>query len=638
MSQSVIGALRVNLGLDAAQFNRGAKQAESTTKRLGSQLQKVGAAISAVGAGMALAIRGQINAADDLAKASARIGVPVEALSQLRHAAELSGVSVNSLDNAMQRLSRGMVQNAGRFKDLDVVVRGADGQMRATVDVLQDVADRLAEMPEGAERTALAIELLGRNGAEMLPMLQGGSSGIRQMMEEADRLGLTLDSKTAKAAEAFNDNLLRLRRTMTGFARQITAALLPVLESITDTLADVVRRFGRLSPEMQTFAAVTAAVTAAAGPLLAVVGTLVRSLGLLRAALIALTGPVGLAVGLFTVAAGAAFAYATRADDSVPSIDGAKDAQDKLNEALRIFAETGAPAAGREAIAHARNLKEMARAAVVAAEAQLEVNRASLESMRAFPGAEDVNPAFAGVKADFEASKAELERAQGELSRLRQKVEDLEISLHDAGDAAFALDEIVIQSDRAGRALRGASSGGDELAEKMRQLEEEARRLMAEMERSASQVGDAFESVFVSFVTGAQNARQAIGNLLRDLARLYAQSAFRQLMGAGGSGILGAIAPAAIPAFAGGTNFAPGGLALVGERGPELVNLPRGSRVRTASETRGMMGGHLIVELRGDIDARIAQGAENVVIRRTPGIVRESVSRTIATSRKVPIR
>lgn len=46
-----------------------------------------------------------------------------------------------------------------------------------------------------------------------------------------------------------------------------------------------------------------------------------------------------------------------------------------------------------------------------------------------------------------------------------------------------------------------------------------------------------------------------------------------------------------IPGFATGTNFAPGGLAMVGERGPELVNLPRGSQVFDAQKTKGMMKG-----------------------------------------------
>jgi hypothetical protein len=46
-----------------------------------------------------------------------------------------------------------------------------------------------------------------------------------------------------------------------------------------------------------------------------------------------------------------------------------------------------------------------------------------------------------------------------------------------------------------------------------------------------------------------------------------------------------------VPSFATGTRNAPGGMALVGERGPELVNLPKGSSVATAPETRREMGG-----------------------------------------------
>lgn len=52
-----------------------------------------------------------------------------------------------------------------------------------------------------------------------------------------------------------------------------------------------------------------------------------------------------------------------------------------------------------------------------------------------------------------------------------------------------------------------------------------------------------------------------------------------------------------IPGFASGTSYAPGGMALVGERGPELVNLPRGSRVHTANQTRGMMGANQTISI-----------------------------------------
>jgi hypothetical protein len=58
----------------------------------------------------------------------------------------------------------------------------------------------------------------------------------------------------------------------------------------------------------------------------------------------------------------------------------------------------------------------------------------------------------------------------------------------------------------------------------------------------------------------------------------------RSLIGGGaggGGGLFGALIGAAmgVPAFATGTDSAPGGLSLVGERGPELLNLKQGAQV-----------------------------------------------------------
>lgn len=44
------------------------------------------------------------------------------------------------------------------------------------------------------------------------------------------------------------------------------------------------------------------------------------------------------------------------------------------------------------------------------------------------------------------------------------------------------------------------------------------------------------------------------------------------------------------PRYAVGTNYHPGGPAIVGEEGPELLHLPKGSKVRTANETRDLLG------------------------------------------------
>ena len=322
MASSVIGALRVNLGLDSAQFNRGARQAESRAARLGSQMKKIGAAASLVGAGVALAIRGQLTAADELGKSAQMLGVPVEALSQLQHAAKMSGASLTGLETGLRRLSANMVDFPDKFNDLGIAVRDADGEIRPTTDVMADLADVMEGMPDGAEKTAIAMDLMGRTGAELIPMLNGGEAALRKMMEEADRLGLTITEDTALAAAEFNDNLSRLGGQMQGVVRIITAELAPVLVSISEAVVSVAQKFAGLSDGQRRFAAIAAVVAIAIGPILI-------GLGFLLTGLTALAGPLGLAIiGLAALGGVAAFVASNwdNLKDRFPKITGAIEA------------------------------------------------------------------------------------------------------------------------------------------------------------------------------------------------------------------------------------------------------------------------------------------------------------------------
>jgi hypothetical protein len=82
-------------------------------------------------------------------------------------------------------------------------------------------------------------------------------------------------------------------------------------------------------------------------------------------------------------------------------------------------------------------------------------------------------------------------------------------------------------------------------------------------------------SAFADAVIEGEKLSDVFDALLKDLAQMVIRMAVLRPLAAG---ISGGIAPF-LPAFAGGTNYAPGGLAVVGESGPEVVNLPRGSQV-----------------------------------------------------------
>ncbi len=244
MAQSVIGNLRVILGLDSAQLMRGAKQAEGRIQKLGSQMRKFGIAIGAVSGGVALAMRGALNAADDAGKLAAKVGLSVEALTRLQFAADLSGVATQSLQAGITRLSRAMVDGNEAFAATGIAARDAAGNIRPTEDVLLDLADVFQRMPDGAEKTALAVQLLGRSGADLIPLLNGGSEALRGMMAEADALGLTISKETFKAAEVFNDSLTRIGAVARGFTLQVMAQLAPALAGMAAALADSAKEGG----------------------------------------------------------------------------------------------------------------------------------------------------------------------------------------------------------------------------------------------------------------------------------------------------------------------------------------------------------------------------------------------------------
>ena len=252
MAQAVIGALRVNLGLDSAQFTNGMKGArkglDDFSKKAAVAAAAVAAAATAMAAAFAVGIRKTIDAADEMGKAAQKIGIAVDELSRLKHAADLSGVSFQGLQTSVGRLSRNMLdaaqgigEGAKAFDALGISVTNADGSMRSSTVVMEEIADRFARMPDGATKTALAMQLMGRSGAEMIPMLNAGAAGLRDLTDEADQLGIVIDQKTSKAAENFNDNLTRLWRVKDGIYTKVAADLLPALETLSKRFLDLVK-------------------------------------------------------------------------------------------------------------------------------------------------------------------------------------------------------------------------------------------------------------------------------------------------------------------------------------------------------------------------------------------------------------
>jgi len=250
---SKIGSMRVDLGIDTAQFETGLKKAQGSLGSFG-KIAAVGLAAAAAGAiavsaALAAGIGNALNAADDMGKMAQKVGVGVTALSELKYAADLSDVSTEQLGVGLKKLGANMAAVAGgakgpaanAFKALGLSATDAAGQLKAPDAMFKEIAGKFAGMQDGAGKTALAMAIFGKSGADLIPMLNSGSTGLAAMAEEARALGVVIDEKTAKAAETFNDNITRLKTATGGITVQLAAGLAPALASITDVMVSVAK-------------------------------------------------------------------------------------------------------------------------------------------------------------------------------------------------------------------------------------------------------------------------------------------------------------------------------------------------------------------------------------------------------------
>lgn len=230
----------LGLEVDVAAFARG--EAALETIKVAGQLVK-----KALSAAFDIATE-TASFADDVDAAAQRTGVAAEALQELTHAASGSGFDLSSMAMSLGFLNKAMVQSKGGskelaqlFKDLGVDVTGANGGFLSAQDVLEQVADRFAEMPDGAEKSAAAVQLFGKSGAQMIPFLNKGADGIAELRAQARDLGLVLSEDQVKAGAKANDSWKLLKDTATGLKRTLGAELFPVLAEVAGGLAEWVR-------------------------------------------------------------------------------------------------------------------------------------------------------------------------------------------------------------------------------------------------------------------------------------------------------------------------------------------------------------------------------------------------------------
>lgn len=201
------------------------------------------AALSAVSLG-ALALAG--STAESIAKMgelSQSTGVSVGALSALAFAGKTVGLSLDQVSGGLEKMDKSVLKAAtspagatSAFSRLHIALRDASGQIKPTEELFGELAARFSAMPDSLAKSGLAMQIFGRSGAEMLPLLNKGKAGIDDLIQTAAALGIVLDDQTVKASEQFKENLGTIEAAGQGLAIQLTKDLLPALQTVSSFL------------------------------------------------------------------------------------------------------------------------------------------------------------------------------------------------------------------------------------------------------------------------------------------------------------------------------------------------------------------------------------------------------------------
>ena len=244
---TTVGTLEFQFIADIARLKQDMEEVKrsvgSTTSFIESAAATAKGALAGIAAGLTVGafagwIKSAIDAGDATKEFSQKTGVAAKDVAGLQLAFKLGGVEGDALTSAIGKLSKNMAAGSDAFAQMGVSVRNSDGTLRSVKDVITDVAEATKAMGDGAAKSALLQQVFGKSAAALIPTLNEGAAGMREMAGEADRLGLSISAEAAEESDKFNDTLTLLGASVQGIGRKIAADLLPQLQSLADMLKD----------------------------------------------------------------------------------------------------------------------------------------------------------------------------------------------------------------------------------------------------------------------------------------------------------------------------------------------------------------------------------------------------------------
>lgn len=256
--------LLLSLGVDVDK--EGVKNADAALGKIKTAALAAAAAFVSIKAAKAVfSLVDNVRAmGDELDKTSKQIGISIEALEELRFAAELSGVGNKEFSNSLGRLQKNAFE-AGKgnktlaedFKKLGINVKDASGELKSGEVLFTEFAEGISKLDNDTEKTALSMNLMGRTGKQLLPLFVDGAKGIALMREEARELGGIMSQELIDATVKLTDDQLRAQKAWQGIRNDIAGKLIPIFIKFSNIMVVVAKAVrGPLNKAFKVFSVI----------------------------------------------------------------------------------------------------------------------------------------------------------------------------------------------------------------------------------------------------------------------------------------------------------------------------------------------------------------------------------------------
>ena len=251
---ALIGTLAANIVAKTKGFINPLKKSrkelgkfKKSTKDVTGQLKMLGgAALAAVGVGgLGAFVTTQLKALDSLGKTADKLGLTTEQLGALRYAAGLAGVQANTLDMALQRMSRRIAEAANGSGEAKAALEelGLSAKSLAGAGTLRSflaIEKSINGIAGNGDKMRLAMRFFDSEGVDLVNMF---AAGVGQAAREYKRLGLEVSREDVKRIEEFNDAWSKVSQVVQRLGQQFVIDVAPRAVKFAKDLGDFLKNW-----------------------------------------------------------------------------------------------------------------------------------------------------------------------------------------------------------------------------------------------------------------------------------------------------------------------------------------------------------------------------------------------------------